>query len=376
MERRRPRCGGGVMATERVARKSPSTAGPSGVTLGGDKSVSLEQGGLRVQPKREYVGIELHRRRSVIVRVGEDGEVLACEQVVNDPVAFALAAGVEEGTEVALEATYGWNWAADLLAADGARVHLVHPLGLHWDSRRVKNDRKDATELAQRLRRSDLPEAWIAPPGVRELRELVRYRAKLTALRTSMKAQVHAVMAKCGILPELADMFTPAGQLLLDAMPLEGAYRYRVDSCRDLLDVIDDELELVEGELRGRLAAHRGYRAIQAINHQRGRAGLRGDPGGRDRRRDPLRRRPTPLLVGGADPYPSRVRHQGASRSHHQAGIEPCPLGLCRRRGPLPRRPAHRPDVPAGPAATGDDDRPCRRGPQASHVGLLRAARR
>jgi hypothetical protein len=57
-------------------------------------------------------------------------------------------------------------------------VHLVHPLGLHWDTRRVKNDVKDATELAKRLWRKDLPEAWVAPPEVRDLRELVRHRAK------------------------------------------------------------------------------------------------------------------------------------------------------------------------------------------------------
>ena len=72
-------------------------------------------------------------------------------------------------------------------------MHLVHPLGLHWDTRRVKNDVKDATELAKRLWRDDLPEAWVAPPEVRELRELVRYRAKLVALRTSAKAQYRSV---------------------------------------------------------------------------------------------------------------------------------------------------------------------------------------
>jgi tRNA(Leu) C34 or U34 (ribose-2'-O)-methylase TrmL len=43
-----------------------------------------------------------------------------------------------------------------VLAAEGARVHLVHPLGLHWDTRRVKNDERDATEPANRLRRGDL----------------------------------------------------------------------------------------------------------------------------------------------------------------------------------------------------------------------------
>jgi hypothetical protein len=41
-----------------------------------------------------------------------------------------------------------------------------------------------------------LPEAWLAPPAVRELRELVRYRAKLVALRSGLKAQVHAVLAR------------------------------------------------------------------------------------------------------------------------------------------------------------------------------------
>ena len=136
-----------------------------------------------MEHEQQYVGIDLHRRRSVIVRMNDAGEVLAVSKIDNDPVALAMAvAEAGPDPEVALEACYGWYWAADLLQAEGARVHLVHPLGLHWDTRRVKNDVKDATELANRLRRNDVPEAWIAPPEVRELRELVRYRAKLTAL--------------------------------------------------------------------------------------------------------------------------------------------------------------------------------------------------
>jgi transposase len=216
--------------------------------------------------QRQYVGIDLHRRRSVIVRMTEDGEVLECVRITNDPVALSLElAKAGADPDVALESTYGWYWAADLLQADGARVHLVHPLGLHWDTRRVKNDERDATELANRLRRGDLPESWVAPPEVRELRELVRYRAKLTALRTSAKAQIHAVMAKLGILPPLTEMFGPAGQLALDEMPFEGAYATRVESLRDLLRLYDRELTMVESVLRRRLANHRGYRAIQAI---------------------------------------------------------------------------------------------------------------
>jgi transposase len=217
--------------------------------------------------EQQYVGIDLHRRRSVIVRMNDAGEVLGVTKIDNDPLALSMAvAEAGPDPEVALEACYGWYWAADLLAAEGARVHLVHPLGLHWDSRRVKNDVKDATELANRLRRNDVPEAWIAPPEVRDLRELVRYRAKLVALRTSAKAQIHAVMAKLGIIPPVADMFCASGQVLLDDMDFPGPYGLRVESLRDLLVIYDRELALVERWLHRELKDHAGYRAIQVLH--------------------------------------------------------------------------------------------------------------
>ncbi len=243
-------------------RREPSVKG----TLGVSQPTRKRRKETLVEQQQQYVWIDLHRRRSVIVRMTEKGEVLSSVRIDNDPVAMALAlAEAGPNPEVALEATYGWYWAADLLRAEGAGVHLVHPLGLHWDTRRVKNDIKDATELAHRLRRDDLPEAWIAPPEVRELRELVRYRAKLTALRTSAKAQVHAVMAKQGILPKLDDMFGPGGQVLLDKMPFDGVYAIRVESLRDLLEIYDRELAMIDRETRRRFKGHPGYQAVQAI---------------------------------------------------------------------------------------------------------------
>jgi len=68
-----------------------------------------------------------------------------------------------------------------------------------------------------------LAKAWIAPPAVREARELVRYQARLVQLRSGLKAQVHAVMAKDGVLPGVTDMFGPKGQQLLDALELADA---------------------------------------------------------------------------------------------------------------------------------------------------------
>jgi Transposase len=287
---------------------------------------------------RQYVGIDLHRRRSVVVRVSASGEQLSCVGIANDPMAMA-AAVAEAGPEpeVVVEATYGWYWVVDLLQANGARVHLANPQGLNWGQRRVKNDERDAIDLADMLRLGRLPEAWIAPPATRELRELVRYRAKLVALRSGLKAQVHAVMAKEGVLPAQGRMFGPAGNAQLDAMAMAHSYTTRVASLRDLIEVYDREVAMLEREIHRQLRGHRGYRAIHAIN------GIGPDHrrhlGGRDRRRDPVPFGRGAVLVGRAHPQAPRVGHHREAGTDHQAGLQAGALGRDRGGVPLPRRP-------------------------------------
>jgi transposase len=216
---------------------------------------------------RQYVGIDFHRRRSVIVRLSASGERLGVTRVANEASEFA-AVMVDAGAEpqVVIEATYGWYWAVDFLQELGATVHLANPKALNWGDRRVKNDVVDATDLADMLRLGRLPEAWIAPPALRELRELVRYRAKLVQLRSGLKAQVHAVLAKEGVLPRHLDVFCAAGQRQLDALELGRNYAIRVQSLRDLIATYDRQVALLERDIHQHLKGHRGYRAVQAIN--------------------------------------------------------------------------------------------------------------
>jgi len=217
--------------------------------------------------ERQYVGIDFHRRRSVIVRKNAAGQKLSSIRVPNDPLAIAaVVADAGPEPEVVIEAAYGWYWIVDWLQAQGARVHLANPSGLNWGTRRVKNDERDAIDLVDMLRLGRLPEAWIAPPATRELRELVRYRAKLVGLRSGLKAQVHAVMAKEGVLPAVIDMFCRAGNAQLDQMALGEAYTIRVESLRDLIEAYDREVAMLERNIHHRLRVDTGYRAIQAIN--------------------------------------------------------------------------------------------------------------
>ena len=121
---------------------------------------------------RQFVGMDLHRRRSVLVRMTETGEHLETVRILNDRDVLAeVMSRAGECPEVVLEATYGWHWAADALAELGASVHLAHPLGVKaFSYRRVKNDQRDAADLADLLRMGWLPHAWIAPPETRALR--------------------------------------------------------------------------------------------------------------------------------------------------------------------------------------------------------------
>ncbi len=94
-----------------------------------------------------YVGIDLHRQRSVIVVLNEAGDRVSWSRIDNTPenLARELAAAGPDA-EVVMEAAWGWYWAADVIAECGYRLHLAHPLGIAaYANRRVKNDIVDAT---------------------------------------------------------------------------------------------------------------------------------------------------------------------------------------------------------------------------------------
>jgi hypothetical protein len=90
----------------------------------------------------------------------------------------------------------------------------------------------------------------------------VRYCAKLVALRSGLKAQVHAVLAKAGILIPVSDLF---GRERLVKVPLGSAYAQRVTSLLELIDVLDAHENRFVVMIAAQLHNHAGYRAIQEL---------------------------------------------------------------------------------------------------------------
>jgi hypothetical protein len=94
----------------------------------------------------------------------------------------------------------------------------------------------------------------------------VRHRAKLVALRSGLKAQVHAVLAKQGVRVPMSDLFGAAGRQLLDELRLDPPYHTRVASLRRLIDAVDSEIDTAGRQVSAQLSEDPGWRAVQTID--------------------------------------------------------------------------------------------------------------
>src|SRR5882724_5434364 len=198
-----------------------------------------------------YVGIDVHRKRSQVAVIDQDGRVLANRNVNNGvtPI-LSVIGGLPPGTPAAFEAAYGWGWLVELLEDYGFEPHLVHPLQCKAiASARLKNDKVDAAILAQLLRADLLPEAWIAPPAVRQLRALLRHRAQLVRLRTLLQNRIHAVLADHGH-DRPAGCWSGPGREWLASLELPAVSAEVVSDALALIDALESVTGRLDLEVR------------------------------------------------------------------------------------------------------------------------------
>jgi transposase len=200
-----------------------------------------------------YVGIDVHRKRSQVAVIDQDGEVLTNRNVPNgvEPI-MSVIGGLPSGTPAAFEAAYGWGWLVELLEDYGFEPHLVHPLQCKAiASARLKNDKVDAAILAQLLRADLLPEAWIAPPAVRQLRALLRHRAQLVRLRTLLRNRIHAALADHGH-GRPQGCWSGPGRQWLASLELPAVSREVIDDGLALIDALQEPIDRLDWEVHQR----------------------------------------------------------------------------------------------------------------------------
>jgi transposase len=213
-----------------------------------------------------YVGIDVHRKRSQVAVLDGDGTQLSNRNFENGSGDLRdVLEELEPGTGVAFEAAYGWGWLADMLEQLQLEAHLVHPSACKAiASARLKNDKVDARMLAHLLRADLLPEAWIAPGAVRDLRALLRHRASLVRMRTALRNRIHAQLADEGVKVD-DTLWTLEGQRFLAAVALRTTHRAIVDDCCALLDAVAIPISRLEAEIRAQAKDDPRIEALRGI---------------------------------------------------------------------------------------------------------------
>jgi len=151
-----------------------------------------------------------------------------------------------EGREaaIALEATTGWRFVVEELQAAGVEAHLAEPAdtrALRGPKRRARNDRHDARHLRELLQSGRIPESWIPPEHIQELRTVVRLRKTLMDERRVWQQRIQAVLYHHGC-PARPHLLTTDRREWLETLALSPSGRQTVDLALRMIDRILQQL--------------------------------------------------------------------------------------------------------------------------------------
>ena len=165
---------------------------------------------------------------------------------------------------VALEATTGWRFVADELRRVGAAVHLAEPAetaARRGNKKRAKSDRADARHIRELLMIGRLPESWIPPDHILDLRARVRLRHTLSHQRGEWQQRIQAVLYHHGY-PQRSNLLTSEGRRWLAAQPLPGAAREQITIALSVIDALDALLTPLDRDLRAFACRQAGCKAL------------------------------------------------------------------------------------------------------------------
>jgi transposase len=169
-----------------------------------------------------------------------------------------------EALKVALEATTGWRFVVEELKRVGAEVHLAEPAetsGLKGRKKRAKTDWADARHLRELLLIGRLPESWIPPAHLLDLRARVRCRHTLSHQRCEWQQRMQAVLYHHGF-PQQRNLLTLERRAWIAGLTLPAAAREQLQIALHMIDAIDTQLAPFDQDLCAYARKQAGCRAM------------------------------------------------------------------------------------------------------------------
>ncbi|MGE5172284.1 MAG: IS110 family transposase, partial [Betaproteobacteria bacterium] len=225
---------------------------------------------LKGGPLVNYVGIDYHKRYSVVTAIDPSGAVIQSGRLDNRPEPFqAFFDGLDGPSEVVLEASRTWGVLYDLVEdMDGVdAVTLAHPYKVRAIAdAQIKTDKIDSHILAQLLRVNLIPEAYVPGKQTRLCRDMVRQRMFLVRLRTRVKNRLTVLLDRLHVpLPVVSDLFGKAGINYLKGLQLSGINGEVLRENMELLEMLNKLVKQAEKEIELSIGRDRRVELLRTI---------------------------------------------------------------------------------------------------------------
>src|SRR4029077_15068542 len=165
-----------------------------------------------------YVGVDIHKKYSVLCALDETGRKLREGRVeANTSSGFArFFAGLDGPSKAVVEACWNWGLIHDQLEEleQVEEVVLAHPYKTRLIAdAQIKTDRLDAHALVTLLRGNLVARAHVPRRETRARKNLLRQRLYWARLRTMLRNRIHALLDRQRelVLPQCSDVFGVRG---------------------------------------------------------------------------------------------------------------------------------------------------------------------
>ena len=199
-------------------------------------------------------GLDLHRKQvtfdvvDTATGVYERGRISPADR---ESFRCWLAGFEGQPVDLAVEGCTGWRFVVEECQAAGVHAHLAEPAdvaGLTGRRQHAKTDRLDARHLRELLEAGNLPECWIPPQHVLEVRAKVRLYKDLLEERGGWQQRIHATLFHLGA-PAQPDLLGPDPDRLVRLAALSPATRQTTVVALRMIDCLDRELITLRAEI-------------------------------------------------------------------------------------------------------------------------------
>jgi transposase len=212
-------------------------------------------------------GFDIHRAQITFDALDADSGELERGRIDSTPEAVREWVGrfADRELHVAVEACTGWYFVCRALASAGAIPHLAEvaeTAARRGRKRRAKTDRSDARWLRELLCEDRLPEAWIPPDEICELRTRTRLRKTLVDEATAWRQRIQATLFHLGEPSLPKGVAGDQAREWLAERELPATARERIEIALSMIEAIEAQLAPIERELRAYARRQPGCRAL------------------------------------------------------------------------------------------------------------------